>query len=214
MWPASWRTPGRAYILPRMKKIACISTVLCLLSSAALAQTESAAKTDGAWFELSYGQRVLGIEDEFAFTLPQGGFFAGYKLGPMAAGLGIELLRLSASARFGDFEADQSMTQILFLPGVRYAFAGSADGRVELFGQLDLGLGKSFQADSNDTDFVEPTRLVYQLGPGLRYWVHPQFALGATAILRGERQSFSEDTFSVSLMTTSIITNFQLTGVF
>jgi hypothetical protein len=197
-----------------MKKIAWISMLLCLTSSAALAQSESAAKASGAWFELGYSHRILAIDDDFVFTVPQGGFFAGYKFGPISAGMGIELARLSASRSFGDFEAEDSITQVLFLPGVRYAFLGSADGRVELYGQLDLGLGKVYLNDDGDFDPDEPTRLVYQLGPGVRYWVHPQFGFGAVAALRGESVSLDRNDFSTTQTTTTITTTFQLTGVF
>jgi hypothetical protein len=54
------------------------------------------------------------------------------------------------------------------------------------------------------------------VGPGVRYWVHPQFGFGAMAGLRGEYVT-SEDPdgfFSSTLATTTITTSLQLTGLF
>ncbi len=57
-------------------------------------------------------------------------------------------------------------------------------------------------------------RVVYEVGPGLRYWLHPQFALGASAGLRGDLQFFDNNGSSNSYSLNSIFTGLDVSGVF
>ena len=71
----------------------------------------------------------------------------------------------------------------MFTPGLSVAIVRSADKRVELFGQFDMGFGTTV-GDSVATG-ENIFRFGYDVGPGVRYWVHPQFAFGALAGVNG-----------------------------
>src|SRR5207244_2476663 len=107
----------------------------------------------------------------------QGGFFFGYKIDRFLFGLGIDLDRFAtSSSSSGNPDASQSTTGLLLLPGVRIAALRSSDERVELYGEFDLGWGHAFTDQSPAPMGQQPqksnNRLVYQLGPGVRYWIH------------------------------------------
>ncbi len=114
----------------------------------------------------------------------QGGIFGGYKIKRVIFGLGFDLARIATgSSVSGGGTTSTATTSILFSPGVSVAILRSADRRVELFGQFDLGFGTTVgdSVASGESVF----RMSYDVGPGLRFWVHPQFAFGALAGVAG-----------------------------
>jgi len=121
----------------------------------------------------------------------------------------------------GMSETTTARTSILFSPGVRVALLRSRDQKVELFGEVDLCLGHTFLSPSpdNGTD-TSNFHLTYTLGPGLRYWVHPQLALSALAALNGQFEfdsthvSGSTITTTTSTGLTNIVAALQVTGIF
>jgi hypothetical protein len=155
----------------------------------------------------------------------QGGFFAGYKIGRIIAGLGFDIERV-ASGTSGGMQPSTSRadTAIAFVPGVRVALVRSSDGRVELFAEADFGFGHAFHDDSTVMNPPDTSNFhfSYQLGPGLRYWLHPQFAIGGLVGVRGDFEFDSQTintgmgsiTTSTSSGITAIFANLQLLGVF
>src|SRR5262249_7057051 len=115
----------------------------------------------------------------------QGGIFAGYKLSRVIVGLGLELSRVATGDRTGNVSTSQADTAIYVTPGVRVAIVRTADKRVELFGSLDIGLGTTIHEESPAPMGPQPDQTVfllnYRLGPGVRFWAHPQFAISAIA---------------------------------
>jgi hypothetical protein len=113
-------------------------------------------------------------------------------------------------------------TSFVVAPGVRVAILRSRDQRVEFFGQFDIGFGTTVTGGSvmqtPPGSSTSQFHLSYDVGPGLRYWVHPQFAVGAVTGVRGdfEFDSVSSQgvTQSQSSGLTSIFAALQLTGVF
>jgi hypothetical protein len=120
-------------------------------------------------------------------------------------------------------------------PGVRYAIVRSADQRVELLGSLDLGFGRTFTDSSTTpppmmmmgvTTTTGGFHFAYTVGPGLRYWIHPQFAMGVLAGVRGDYDTQTTTTTTTmggntatssvnnTALIHSIITQLQFTGVF
>jgi hypothetical protein len=175
---------------------------------------------------LSTGLFSLG-QQIGAFSTVQGGLFAGAKLGRVIVGLAFDLQRLATgTGSTGMNETTTARTAILFSPGVRVALARSRDQRVELFGELDFGFGHFFvdntpspqgsQAETSNFHFA------YTLGPGLRYWVHPQFAVSALGALNGQFEFDSTTTMIGNIKSTStsstgntaIVAALQLTAVF
>ena len=108
-------------------------------------------------------------------------------------------------------------------PGFASPSCRSHDQRVELFGQFDLGLGTSVNEQS-PAPRAQPTinfRLYYDIGPGVRFWAHPQFAVGAVAGVHGDfacDQDAPTRGTNVSDRTSSTVTaifaSLQLMGVF
>ena len=106
-------------------------------------------------------------------------------------------------------------TLFLFVPGVEVAALKSADGKVELYGELDIGLGRTVSSQTPDPMGPQPDRsnfhLTYLIGPGLRYWVVPQFGVGALAGLHGDFDYQSQTVMggmgSISSSNTSLVTS-------
>ncbi|HWE29272.1 MAG TPA: hypothetical protein VHB97_14785 [Polyangia bacterium] len=150
----------------------------------------------------------------------QGGIFGGYKIKRVIFGLGFDLSRFATgtSVSGGGSSTSSATTTIAFVPGISVAIVRSADKRVELFGQFDMGFGTTV-GDSVATG-ESIFRLNYDVGPGLRFWAHPQFAFGALAGLAG---NFAWDTRAAnngvpsttsSTGLTSIFAQLQIMGVF
>lgn len=112
------------------------------------------------------------------------------------------------------------------------ALARSDDKRVELVGQVDIGLGRTFTsssmtpAASGVTEERGGFHLAYTVAPAIRYWVPPQFAIAGLAGLRGDYDtqsvkktlsagmaSITTET-STSTLANSIVAQLQLLGVF
>lgn len=148
---------------------------------------------------------------------PRGALFLGYHLRRWSVGLGFELARTSRSTDDTTTVDDQTDTTHLISPGVRVALGRSADGRAEVFAQLDLGFGETL-IEYNDQQSADALyeRFRLQIGPGLRYWISESFALGAAALLRHDRVRH-ERNFSTTVEETSstdLATSLTVTGVF
>lgn len=157
---------------------------------------------------LSLGSTGMGTTT-FSIGGVQGGIFGGYKIKRFIFGLGFDLSRVASGTSTGNTSTSTSNTSILFTPGVSVAIVRSADKRVELFGQFDMGFGTTV-GDSIATG-ESIFRLTYDVGPGLRYWVHPQFAFGALAGLNG---SFMWDMRSANNGLPSTTSSSGLTSIF
>lgn len=150
--------------------------------------------TVGADFTLSLLNVVQGnLVNSFAI---QGGIFGGYKIDRFIFGLAVDIGRISQdqSQTFNGTTTSNSttVTNLLVLPGVRATILRSSDQRADLFGQLDLGWGRAFNDRSTVPPNPQPNNttsdnnlFVYQVGLGLRYWMHPSFAFYVVPILRG-----------------------------
>ena len=139
----------------------------------------------------------------------QGGIFGGYKIKRFIFGLGFDLSRVASGTSSGNTSTSTSNTSILFTPGLSVAIVRSADKRVELFGQFDMGFGTTVGDAIATGESV--FRLNYDVGPGLRYWVHPQFAFGALAGLNG---GFMWDTRAANNGMPSTTSSSGLTSIF
>jgi len=113
----------------------------------------------------------------------QGGFLLGYKIDRVIVGAGLNLSRFAntqSNGAGGTLTTSDTLVEIV--PGLQVALARSADARVELFGGLDLGFGHVFVGGGSETaNFT----FRFAVGPGIRYWVHPQFAIAALTALEG-----------------------------
>lgn len=151
----------------------------------------------------------------------EGAIFAGYQQRRWSVGVGLQLGRNFDSYDSSSTLDDVTDTTFMVVPGARVALGTSSDGRAELIGVLDLGFGESRRAFDNgvaDDSVVE--RFQLQLGPGLRYWLGPSFAFGASALIRHARFRIeSEDEFSGQVWnseaaSTRLATSIHVSGVF
>ena len=110
----------------------------------------------------------------------RGGLLMGYKLGRLMLHLGLDYagadqIRNNNNEHYGN---------VLFWLGTTGELWRSADQRAELLGSVRLGSGLSFLTGSGSSP---PSVLVgYELLPGMRYYLHPSFAVQAFAGLGGQ----------------------------
>lgn len=200
-------------------RLACVALALAF-SAPASAQEERRVKDRGFALELHLGTRMpitVGQAD-LQFAELDGGFFAGAKIGRVMVGGSVDLQRVAAGQDAVGGHGSSSATLMKFMPGVRVAILRSADERVELYGQFDFGIGHIFinQSPSPGTIYEDSNVLIsYQIGPGLRVWLHPQLALGMLFGLRGEFLSYdTSDNASASIGLTGLFAQLVFTGLF
>lgn len=147
--------------------------------------------------------------------------FAGYQHRRWSVGVGFQLGRNFESNDGNTTMDDVTDTTFMLVPGARVALERSSDGRAELIGVLDLGFGESrrgFDAGVADDEVVE--RFQLQLGPGLRYWLGPSFAFGASALVRHARfrvereDSFTGQVWTSEVASTRLASSLHVSGVF
>jgi hypothetical protein len=190
-----------------------VALALALGLAGPAAAQEHGTKDRGFALELHLGTQVAdvaNVKEGQSYSGLEGGFFAGYKLGRVIFGAGLEYLRSATGATALGRTTSASDSSFLFVPGLRVTILTSADHRVELFGQADIAIGHAF-TDQNAGNFL----IRYQVGPGLRLWFHPQFALGAVFGLRGDFADIDDGNgVSHSRGITSLFTQFQVLAVF
>lgn len=202
-----------------MRKVALAIALLLPLTARAEMQLDGGQADHGVVVAARLGTQLFSFNTNnngtatASLSTLQGGIFGGYKIKRIIFGLGFDLARVANGAN----NNSTATTSVLFSPGLSVAIVRSADRRVELFAQLDMGFGTTVTDPAiPNTSFFH---FAYDVGPGLRYWPHPQFAVGALAGLGGQ---FEFDSTSVpngpavktSTGLTSVFAQLQLTGVF
>lgn len=211
-----------------MKKLALVAA---LVVAPALARAEvrlDGGQADhGVVVEAKLGSELvsvatggIGTGSTLTFAGVQGGIFGGYKIKRFIFGLGFDLTRVaSGTSMSGAGTTSTATTAFSFAPGLSVAILRSADKRVELFGQFDMGFGTTVgDAVANGESIF---RFDYDVGPGVRYWVHPQFAFAAFTGVDGafEWDSHAANgpgnpSTTTSSGLTSIFAQLQFMGVF
>jgi len=163
---------------------------------------DGAQKQDGFVFETHIYTQFFSLGAVVGTPLPlmTGGIFGGYKLDRLILGLGFDLTSYDAPGSGG------AQITMRWAPGIRYDFVRSSDDRVALFGQADVSFGHDFGAD------VANELIGVDLGLGVRYWVHRQFAFAGVGGWNGDwRLTQSPDT---STVLQGIFAGVQVLGVF
>lgn len=187
----------------------------------------NAQKDRGFALEAHLGTQLLAISGSTTLGSFAGGFLLGAKLNRVIVGIGFDVARVATSERtMNNATTGDATTALYVTPGVRVAILRSADRRVEMFGQLDLGLGGAIVEERPEPTGPQPDvlrfRLMYNVGPGVRFWAHPQFGLSAVTGVHGDfaytRTSQTVGNTTVSSTQTSTVTSIfaqlQFTGVF
>jgi len=158
-----------------MKRGGLVALLWVIVSADARAQGPAPAmiaqKKNGFALETHLQSQLIGFGAGLAGTvyapLINGGIFGGAKIDRIIVGLGFDFTSVD--------EGGGANIAMRWAPGVRVAILRSEDERVELFGQLDLRFGHDFGSGSKNVLFG------MDLAPGVRYWLHPQFAFSALA---------------------------------
>ena len=155
----------------------------------------------GLALEIHLGTAVTATNSEYAFFMGgstmSGGLAIGYKHDRVIYDLSFDILSIKDYA-----------TSFLIKPGLRIALYRATESKIEIFGQFDFGLGAiSFKNDSESSN-DSVTLFAYDIGPGIRYWVHPQLYVGASAGLAGEASDGTETNVL------GIFAQGQFTGIF
>jgi hypothetical protein len=195
--------------------------VLLLLVIAGGASADTGQRERGFAVSINIGTRLVALAGVGNVSGVNGGVFAGYKINRVIFGLGVDVARVANSQSVGNTTGTEADTAFLFVPGIQVAIVRSPDQRVELYGQFDLGLGTSVH-EEDPAPGNAPDRNVfllrYQLAPGVRFWVHPQFALNILTGVGGDFEfvTTSQGNTSVHESTgvTSIFASLGLMGVF
>jgi len=108
-----------------------------------------------------------------------GSFQLGRRFGDVTLGVGLDVAQSSDSADDGTDSASRSATAVMVTPGARIPLVRSADQRVEGFAALDVGVGTVFAEEPAGMD-VSTLLVSWRIGPGVRYWLHRQLAVGGT----------------------------------
>lgn len=209
--------------------VAALCATGCLLGLTSIASAQEVArlqKPRGFAFEAHLGSQLVALTGDVSLGAMHGGFFGGYKLDRVIFGLGFDIARVATANRPPGPDTSEATTALYVTPGVRVAILRTADHRVEFFGQLDIGLGGVVNEESPDNDDPNTTvrrfRLFYNIGPGIRFWAHPQFAIGAVTGVHGDfaltRTTVdvlgTSNTTSSTTNITSIFAALQVMGVF
>jgi len=141
------------------------------------------------------GEAPSGIAIElstggFASGALVGGIFLGGRTGSgLILGGFLDYRLTSETSTLTDTDITSSSQMLRLGFGLRHSFAQSADRRVDVYGAADASFEyRSGEARSmtGTTPTVSPSASGFSLalGPGLRFWVHEQIAIGYVARLR------------------------------
>jgi outer membrane receptor protein involved in Fe transport len=167
-------------------------------------------------FEARLETSLFAVDDDVAISSTQPGIFFGHHARRFTLGVGFNFSRIARSMSMtGMFDTDAASSVIQIVPGARIVLARTEDTRTEAMAQLDVGYGLVITSSpSGSTDPGPSIRLLrFQLGPAIRHWITPTFAIGATAGLRYDRTSVNETT-TVADMEVKTSTSVSLTNLF
>lgn len=160
-----------------------------------------------------------------------GDMFAGYKLDRFLFGLGFGIdhnaTTTTLASPSGSSTTNTQTTSFLISPGLQVAALRAASGRLELIGAVQFGFGKAVTSRSDNPTLPTPVvaqyptdnfHLKYQIGPGLRFFFIPQFALTLLSGIEGDHFFATQDAPSGlradNLATVSVFGKLGLLGVF
>lgn len=160
----------------------------------------------------------------------EGGLTFGYKTGRLMIGVGFDFTNVGQTSTQESFDPDTGMPtgteqvtrntySFVVYPEIQVAIAQSTDKRAELVGGFSLGVGTWGQRRSNDTstnDDDTDIRLRWRVGPGVRYWVHPQIGMSVTTGVTGNHMLHYETSSErdESIAFTNLYAQIGLLGVF
>ncbi len=160
-----------------------------------------------------------------------GDMFAGYKLDRFLFGLGFSIdhnaTTTNLSSPSGNSATNTQTSSFLISPGLQVAALRAASGRLELLGSVQFGFGRAVTSRSDNPTLPSTVltqypsdnfHLKYQIGPGLRFFFIPQFALTLISGIEGDHFFATQDAPSGlradNLATVSVFGKLGVLGVF
>jgi hypothetical protein len=125
---------------------------------------------------------VLEIDTQTFLSSLNGGFFLGGRGGRTIWGAALWL----SSEKLGSSSAVVGFT---FAPGARFVLASAREGRVDLVGEVDVGISKYYASQGRSTAVSDGRALWADAGPALRVWLTPSLAVSYAALLDLSRRS-------------------------
>jgi hypothetical protein len=137
----------------------------------------------GLVFQLRLGGNLLTFVGTALGSWLNGSFLIGYKTGKLTIGLGLEMSYAADDLPNADPDPIESSTAlVLFQPTLEYYLANKGPLAVYLGTGLHVGFVHGHVDPGKDeTD----TMVGFHAGVGMRYFMHPRFALGLEGGLRG-----------------------------
>ncbi len=148
----------------------------------ATAPTAGGPKANGLVLQVKFGTNLFTALNGSVASLGaiSGGLLVGYKMGRMTLGLGLELAHVGGKE--GTSDAKMSDSLMLFEPTLEYYLAVSNPLVLYLSVGIHAGFYKHhFDPGEDSTDIA----LGFHGGLGMRYFMHPRFAIGVEGGLRG-----------------------------
>jgi hypothetical protein len=158
----------------------------------------------GASYEVAPTPIATGADSIGLLMMPTTRLFAGYQADRITFGVTLDIERVSETVDAGaGMTMDMSATTLLIGPAVRVTLATSETGATELLGIGDVAY-RGFDLSSSATMGTQDLGhvLVMHVGPSLRHWIGPHFALSATAAARIDEFApggTSDSSFAVQL---------------
>lgn len=189
-------------------------------TSYAVAAEDSPAAASGFALEVRLETAQLAVDSSSILPTTQAGLFLGHRSPSIMLGVGLEIGRVTSSSddpAAGSTSVSSNL--VLVMPGLRAVLARSQDQRTEMIAELDVGYGVNWTSRDPDLDMDDTPSTGHfraQAAPGIRYWVAPAFAIGATTGLRYDRfgREGTTGTASMALSIAALFGSLQLTGVF
>jgi hypothetical protein len=150
-------------------------------------------KQNGLVFQLKFGGNFMNIDvggvmggSPMIGGWLNGGFMFGYKMGRLTLGLGIELAygdhRYKTFSGTGMIDAVDSTALVLFSPTIEFYLLMA--NPLALY--LTAGIHAGFLNQHNDPgDDYTDGAMGFHAGFGMRFFLHPRFALGVEGGFRG-----------------------------
>jgi hypothetical protein len=160
---------------------------------------------------LELAEQLVG--DSAAIPSAATRLLVGYQAGPVLFGATFDLQRVSVSASEGGESASQTQSTIAIGPVVRVTLAQSETGATELLAAADLSY-RTFSmstSGSESSNTPEGYTLTTHIGPSIRHWLSPNFAVAATTAVRMD--DFAPPSGSSSFLI-ALATSIDLLGVF
>jgi hypothetical protein len=167
-----------------------------LLGGTTVAQAQGndqGPKERGLVFELKLGGQVTmmnpydgvldaGVQTSQSFT---SNFMVGYKFKRFVAGLGMDFNRFSIHQNLNGTEDDTNLTGLTFIPTFQFHLLEKKPLALYLAAGFHVGFALWKDTNDNTDDNTDITLIGFHLGVGMRYFLHPRFAIGIEGGFKG-----------------------------